>query len=584
MLQFSYNLDFLYTIGVKMKNLLQSIRSFFLPSANSPLWLRLAPYFFLGILSIFTLWGGAYAWEYTNSPEFCGQACHTMPPEFTSYLASPHARVDCVDCHIGEGFITERITRKAGDLKHVTASLFKTYEYPIQVKHMRPARETCELCHFPEKFSDDSLREIVQFRNDLENSSYTTYLILKTGGGSQRTGLGQGIHWHIENPVQFLALDKEEQDIPFIRVTREDGSQVEYFDITANIDRSRINENDLEDMDCITCHNRITHLVPYPEDAIDSLLERGLISADIPEIRDISLKTYYKEYTSLETALASFDLLDYFYDQKYPDFYVQNKDLISSAIDELKASYQNTVYPEQKSDWASHPDNIGHLNSPGCFRCHDGSHLSDEGEAIRLECNLCHAIPVVSEADDFLTEIEISTGPEPQTHLNTNWISLHHLVFDSTCSTCHTTSDPGGSSNSSFCSNSACHGVSWEFAGFDAPALRETILDTLPTPQPTNQPQKLPQDTKDLSYTNAIQELLLFRCGVCHGENPQAGLSFTSYTSLMAGNENGPVILPGNPATSLVLSITKESGSHFAQFTSLERSLLEGWIKAGAQE
>jgi len=170
-----------------MSKLLKWIKGFFFPHEGTSLWLRLAPYIFLGVLTLFALWGGAYAWEYTNSPEFCGQACHTMPPEYTSYLASPHARVDCVDCHIGEGFITERITRKAGDLKHVTASIFKTYEYPIQVKHMRPARETCELCHYPEKFSDDSLREIVQYRNDLENSSYTTYLILKTGGGSERS-------------------------------------------------------------------------------------------------------------------------------------------------------------------------------------------------------------------------------------------------------------------------------------------------------------------------------------------------------------------------------------------------------------
>ena len=507
-----------------------------------------------------------------------------MPPEYTSYLASPHARVDCVDCHIGEGFITERITRKAGDLKHVTASLFKTYEYPIQVKHMRPARETCELCHYPEKFSDDSLREIVQYRNDLENSSFTTYLILKTGGGSERTGLGQGIHWHIENPVYFLPLDKEEQEIPYIRVDRQDGSSVEYIDISIDFDASTINEDDLEEMDCITCHNRITHLVPYPEDTIDQLLQRGLISTDIPEIRDIALKTYYAEYTSLETGLASFDLLDYYYEQKYPEYYTQNRELITQAIEELKTSYQNTVYPEQKSDWASHPDNIGHENSPGCFRCHDGSHLSEEGEAIRLECNLCHAIPVVAEAGDFLTEIEISTGPEPQNHLNTSWISLHHLVYDSTCSNCHTTSDPGGTNNSSFCSNSACHGTSWEFAGFDAPALRETILEMLPTPQPTPEIQDVPQDPQDLSYTNNISDILFSRCGVCHGESPQVGLSFASYERLMVGNDNGLVIQPGDSGASLLLTKTAGTGSHFAQFTNQERSLLEMWIDAGAAE
>lgn len=567
-----------------MKKLLQGFGSFFLPPEGTPLWLRLAPYILLGFLTLFVLWGSAYTWEYTNSPEFCGQACHTMPPEYTSYLTSPHARVDCVDCHIGEGFITERITRKAGDLKHVTSSIFKTYQYPIQVKHMRPARETCELCHFPEKFSDDSLREIIQFRNDLENSSYTTYLILKTGGGSQRTGLGQGIHWHIENPVYYLPLDKEEQQIPFIRVINSDGSSTEYVDVTSDLDLSTIEAEDLKEMDCITCHNRITHLVPYPEDAIDQMLQRGLISPSIPEIRDIALKTYSKDYTSMYTALASFDLLDYYYEQKFPDYYAQNRELIIQAIDELKVSYQNTVYPEQKSDWTSHPDNIGHLNSPGCFRCHDGSHLSQEKEAIRLECNLCHAIPVVAEAGDFTTTIELSTGPEPKNHLNTSWISLHHLTYNPSCVNCHTTSDPGGTSNTSFCSNSACHGLSWEFAGFDAPALRETILELLPTSQPTLTSPELPEDPQELTYSANINGILLSRCGVCHGESTQAGLDFSSYSSLIAGNEDGSVVIPGNPDSSKILLITAQPGSHFAQFTSQERSVIESWISAGAKE
>jgi len=567
-----------------MNKLVEKLKSFFLPPEGTPLWLRLSPYLLLGVLTIFILWGSAYAWEYTNSPEFCGQACHTMPPEYSAYLVSPHARVDCVDCHIGEGFITEKISRKAGDMRHVVASVFKTYEYPIKVKHMRPARETCELCHFPEKFSDDSLRENVHFQNDLENTSYTIFLILKTGGGSQRSGLGQGIHWHIENPVQYYSLDKEDQSIPYIRVSAEDGTQKEFFDITSDFSAEDIIEENLKEMDCITCHNRISHLVSYPEDMIDQLLERGLISTDIPEIRKVALETYSKEYTSLGTAIAAFDLLDYYYGEKFPAYYAGNQDLIQQAIQELQSAYSNSVYPEQKSDWTSHPDNIGHENSPGCFRCHDGQHLNEQEEAIRLECNLCHAIPVVREQGDFLTQIEISSGPEPENHLNTSWISLHHLVYDQTCVNCHTLADPGGTSNTSFCSNSACHGVTWEFAGFDAPALRETLLEFLPTPQPTPAPQDLPEDPQDLTYTDNISSILVSRCGACHGESAQAGLILTSYTGLLAGNDNGPVIIPGDPAASLILIKTKDAGSHFSQFTSQERSVIEDWIKAGAAE
>jgi mono/diheme cytochrome c family protein len=210
--------------------------------------------------------------------------------------------------------------------------------------------------------------------------------------------------------------------------------------------------------------------------------------------------------------------------------------------------------------------------------------MTVEQEAIRLECNLCHAIPVVVDEGEFLAEIEISTGPEPQNHLNTNWISFHHLVFDASCASCHTTGDPGGTSNTSFCSNSACHGVSWEFAGFDAPALRETILDLLPTPVPTIVPQELPEDPSELGYTEYIQEILITRCGVCHGESKQAGLDFSTYTSLMAGNENGPVVIPADPDNSLILVKTEETGAHFSQFTSSEQQIIEDWITAGARE
>jgi nitrate/TMAO reductase-like tetraheme cytochrome c subunit len=148
-----------------MKQFTNKIIKFFFPPAGTPRWLRVLPYVLLGILTLIVLTGAAYAWDYTNSPPFCGETCHTMPPEYTAYMTSPHARIDCVDCHIGKGFIATRISRKAGDMRHVIATTFNTYEFPIRAHTMRPARETCELCHSPEKFSDDSLREIKRFEN-----------------------------------------------------------------------------------------------------------------------------------------------------------------------------------------------------------------------------------------------------------------------------------------------------------------------------------------------------------------------------------------------------------------------------------
>jgi nitrate/TMAO reductase-like tetraheme cytochrome c subunit len=561
-----------------MKRLMNSIKKFFFPPAGAPVWIRVLPYAVLGALTIFLLIGAAYAWDYTNSPAFCGTSCHTMPPEYTAYLTSPHARIDCVDCHIGKGFIATRITRKAGDVKHIIATTFKTYEFPIRAGDLRPARETCELCHFPEKFSDDSLRQIKRFENDLDNTPKSIYLILKTGGGSQRVGLGRGIHWHIENPVYYLPTDEEEQHIPYVRTVSEDGKVTEYIDVEANLDPQSIDESQLKVMDCITCHNRITHLVPAPEDAIDKLISGGLISADIPEIHRKALEVYSQVFDSQEMGLIHIEGLNGYYQTYYPDFYAQNAGLVQEAIDVLQETYAENVYPEQNSDWTTHPNNVGHKDSPGCFRCHDGKHLDADQQAIRLECNLCHAVPIVAGPMDFVADVEISRGPEPQSHLNANWISMHHNAFDATCSNCHTTDDPGGTSNTSFCSNSACHGSAWDYAGFDAPSLREILISQLP---PKTETAPIPTGGA-LNYTETIGPLLQARCGSCHGQSGLQALNLTTYNDALRGGNDGPVIIPGDPENSIL--VQKQSGDmpHFGQLTPEELDVVIQWIQAGA--
>jgi nitrate/TMAO reductase-like tetraheme cytochrome c subunit len=563
------------------QRLKSSLKSFFFPPVGSSRWVRILPYALLGVLTLIVLSGAIWGWEYTNSPDFCGTACHTMPPEFTSYLTSPHARIDCVDCHIGKGFITTRVTRKAGDLRHIFATMFNTYEFPIRAHRLQPARETCEKCHLPEKFSDDSLREIKTFASDKDNTPLTTYLVLKTGGGSKREGLGRGIHWHIENQIEYLPTDPEEQDIPYVRVYEDDGSITEYMDVESGLDPGDINEDDLVEMDCITCHNRITHLVKTPEATVDELMNRGIIDPEIPEIRRVAVETYGQIYETTEIGLQGIAAISSFYETYYADYYQENQDKIDQTVTALQEAYGQSVYPEQNSDWTTHPNNIGHSDTAGCFRCHSGQHLSTDGEAIRLECNLCHSIPVVAGPDDFVSDIEISRGPEPDSHKNTNWITLHRDVFDPTCSNCHTTENPGGTDNTSFCSNSACHGNVWEYAGFDAPGLREILMEQLP-PQPT---PIAPPVGELITYQETIAPMLENKCGACHSSsNNLKGLDLTTYAGITTGGESGAVLIAGDPESSLIFIIQTSEDPHFAQLTSDELDLLERWIEDGALE
>jgi hypothetical protein len=561
-----------------MKKLREGLARFFFPAPGSPRWVLILPYTVLGALTLLVVTGGVYGWEYTNSPGFCGTACHTMPPQDVVYKQSPHANVTCEECHIGRASFSDQLMRKSQGLKETYYQIFRLYEYPIRAKALRPARDTCEKCHQPETFSDDSLRVLSRYADDLNNTESKIYLILKTGGGAKREGLGRGIHWHIVNKVEYFPLDELDQEIPYVRVTNDDGSTTEYMDVDSAFDKSTLDENKLVTMDCVTCHNRITHEFAFPEESVNSAMERGQINSEIPLIRKKAVEILSVKYTSREKAFAAFDALEGYY--RKTSYYSGHDDQIKTAIQTLKEIYDRTVFHDQQIDWTTHPNNLGHINSPGCFRCHDGKHLDDQKQAIRLECNVCHSIPVVSGTDDFVTNIEISRGPEPESHLNPNWISLHNQAFGPSCAACHSMEDPGGTSNTSFCSNSACHGSVYTFAGFDAPTLREILQKQLPPPEPTVVP--LTSDGSP-TFETYVGPLLAAKCTGCHGELATGGLNMLTYQSLMDGSANGPVIVPGNSAGSVLFQV-QSAGGHFANLTAEELSIIKQWIDAGAPE
>ena len=562
-----------------LKELGERLKKFFFPAPDSPFRVLIMPYAVLGVLTLLLISGGVYGWEYTNSPVFCGTACHTMIPQDTAYKQSPHANVTCEECHIGRASFVNQLMRKTQGIKETYYEVFNLYQYPLRATALRPARDTCEKCHEPEAFSDDSLRVLSRFENDVNNTQENIYLILKTGGGAKREGLGRGIHWHIVNTVEYYATDTLDQQIPFIRVHNDDGTTTDYVDVSSGFDPSTLKPDQLKPIDCITCHNRITHKFTLPTESVDAAMTSGAIDPGIPQIHQKAVDILYVKYASRDEAFAAFDKLGDSY--KSTDYYSAHAEKVAAAVQALKDIYDKTVFNDQQVDWATHPNNLGHIYSPGCFRCHDGKHLNADKQAIRLECNLCHSIPIVAGKDDFVTTIEISRGPEPDTHLNPNWISLHNQAFGPSCAACHTMDDPGGTSNTSFCSNSACHGNVYSYAGFDAPALREILKNQLPTPEPT--PELPTSDGAPPTFDNYVGPLVAAKCTGCHGELETAGMNMLTYAGLMKGSSNGPVIVPGDSANSKLVQV-QSTGKHFANLTSEELDLVKQWIDAGAPE
>lgn len=366
---------------------------------------------FIVIFGMLSAVGSYKAYEFTDSVTFCGQLCHTvMHPEFVAYSASPHARVACVDCHVGPG-AGWYVRSKMSGLRQVYYTARGTFPRPIPspVENLRPAQETCEQCHWPRKFWGAQLKNFTHFGFDETNTPRAIRMLIKVGGGDPALGpAGGGIHWHmnIANKIEYYTTDQKRQNIPWVRVTDKNGKVTEYLQKDTPPTPDQIAKGDKRRMDCVDCHNRPTHIYVPPDLSVDRSMALNVIDPTLPYIKQQGVQVLIADYkTSAEAQKAIPEKINAFYNEKYPQIASTKADAVKAAIVELQRIYGTTFFPEMKVNWQTHPNNIGHFYSAGCFRCHDGNHVSADGKTISKDCNACHTLAAQEEGHEHLAAI-----------------------------------------------------------------------------------------------------------------------------------------------------------------------------------
>lgn len=348
--------------------------------------------------------------QYMDSVQFCGQTCHSvMDPEYTAYENSPHSRVACVDCHIGPG-ASWFVRSKLSGARQVLAVTFKTYNRPIPspVHQLRPAQETCEQCHWPQRFEGDKFLVRTKYSEDEKNTPLTTVLVLKIGGHTWQGSIGiHGRHLDTASRIRYVSTDGHRQVIPQVFYTDDAGNTAIFNSTDLKVTPEELARGEHRVMDCMDCHNRPTHAFQMPDRAVDQSMGEGRISPELPFIKKKAveaLKADYRDRATAARAIAA-SLAD-FYRTNYPDVYAQHRALVETAAQQVQAIYLRNVFPQMNITWGTYPNNIGHEDFLGCFRCHDGSHVSADGRTINNDCSACHNILAMEEAyPKILTEL-----------------------------------------------------------------------------------------------------------------------------------------------------------------------------------
>ncbi len=339
---------------------------------------------------LLSAFGSYKTYHYSESVQFCGQVCHeAMNPEYVTYLRGSHARVDCVECHIGSG-AEWFVKAKINGTHQLIAYTLNNYKRPIEtpLKNLRPAQDICEKCHWPEKFHGNVEMVYDHFLSDKKNKPYTARLLMHVNV-STPGGHPGGIHWHVSDTeqVEYYADDDKRQSIPWMRVTNLKTGASEVFrtdDFKGEPPAEKIRV-----MDCMDCHNRPAHVFPTANESVEKSLAAGRLSLKLPNIKRVAVQAMTQD--SIKTDAEAAQKIADWIRAKYTD--PAHAAELPATIAEVQSAFAASIFPQRKADWRVYPNNIGHKDWLGCFRCHDNKHKNTAGQSVgSSDCNSCHTL------------------------------------------------------------------------------------------------------------------------------------------------------------------------------------------------
>jgi hypothetical protein len=344
---------------------------------------------------------------YMDSVKFCGTTCHTvMQPEYTAYLRSPHARVDCVECHIGPG-ASWFVCAKISGSYQVLAVTFNLYPRPIPepIHNLRPASQTCDQCHWPARFTGDKLIVKANYADDEKNSSTKDVFLMHIGGLSPALKY-TGIHgWHL-GLINCIASGDKRQVIPWVEHRNTDGTFTQFVSTDTPPKPELLARGERRLMDCMDCHDRPSHTFQLPGEGVDTEMAAGRISPSLPFVHKVSVDLLKRNYASrLEAETEIPENLRAYYRKNYLAIYTSQRAEVEQAARAIVYIYDGNVFPRMNITWGTYANNLGHTDFPGCFRCHDGDHKSRDGQVITQDCNTCHNLLAMDDPNPKILQM-----------------------------------------------------------------------------------------------------------------------------------------------------------------------------------